>query len=240
MTIHILTPKERAKRRRAPWAGLAVLLLLAATLAAGGAAAPRPPGERARAGHEGAGAVPPAGTPDYGLALAEAARQETLRAVTYDPSYFRIPYPNGDVPADRGVCTDVLVRSFRRLGLDLQKSVHEDMAAHFGRYPHRWGLSGPDPNIDHRRVPNLVVYFGRFGRRLPASGNPADYRPGDVVAWDLGGRPHIGIVAAACAPDGVTPLIVHNVGAGQVMEDCLFEWPVTDHFRFAAAPAPAK
>ena len=239
MTIQDRRRDRRAGRRWAPGAGLAVLLLLAAGLACG-AAAPQPAGERARGGHGAAGAVPPAGTPDYGLALAEAARQETLRAVAYDPAYFRIPYPGGDVPPDRGVCTDLVVRAFRRLGLDLQKTVHEDMAAHFGLYPRRWGLSAPDPNIDHRRVPNLAVYFARFGRKLPVSRAPVDYRPGDVVTWDLAGLPHIGIVAAACAPDGVTPMVAHNVGAGQVLEDFLFQWPITAHFRFEKAPAPPR
>ena len=167
-------------------------------------------------------------------ALAEAAFDETRRKVTYDPSYVKIPYPGGDVPADRGVCADVLVRVFRRIGVDLQKEVHEDMEAHFGDYPNLWNLRKPDPNIDHRRVPNLMNFFRRRKAELKATDKAGDYVPGDLVAWDLGrGVLHIGIVSDRRSADGKRFQVVHNVGSGQVLEDVLFAWKVLGHFRWA-------
>lgn len=163
--------------------------------------------------------------------LAEAALSLTKDRVRYDPAYFVIPYPNGDVPADRGVCTDVVIRAYRKVDIDLQKAVHEDMKTHFGLYPKKWALSKPDPNIDHRRVPNLQVFFARKGAVLPISQRSADYVPGDVVTWDLGhGLTHIGVVV--CHNNNV-PTIVHNIGNGQVSEDVLFHWPITGHYRYA-------
>ena len=179
------------------------------------------------------------------LAAAHAQVGVTLR---YDPAYVRLSYPNGDVPADRGVCSDVVIRAFRALGIDLQQRVHEDMRTHFAAYPRHWGLARPDRSIDHRRVPNLEVFFTRHGRRLPASGDPADYLPGDLVTWRLPGNlPHIGIVtahrdgAAAVSdlPLAPRPWIVHNVGVGARVEDVLFAWPITGHFRYLPEdPAP--
>ena len=151
----------------------------------------------------------------------------------YDPSYVRLSYPMGDVPKGRGVCSDVVVRSFRALGVDLQKLVHEDMAKNFGAYPKIWGLKRPDRNIDHRRVPNLEVFFKRHGQSLKPSNNAKVYRPGDIVSWRLGGRlPHIGIVVDKWSADGQRPLVVHNIGGGTVMEDMLFDHPITGHFRY--------
>ncbi len=164
--------------------------------------------------------------------LAEAAMQRTELEVSYDPSYYAIKFPGGDVPADRGVCTDVVIRSYRKLGIDLQKLVHLDIKLNFSRYPNLWGLDGPDPNIDHRRVPNLMTYFSRHGQVLSKSIAPADYHPGDLVAWDLGsGIKHIGIVSSENSEQG-TPLIVHNIGQGPVAEDILFNYPIIGHYRY--------
>ena len=177
-----------------------------------------------------------AAAPDGG-ALAIAARAQVGVTVAYDPAYARIPYPNGDVPRDRGVCTDVVIRAFRAVGIDLQAKVHEDMRAHFDSYPQKWGLSRPDPNIDHRRVPNLQRWFERQHRSLPVTANAADYRAGDVVSWKLpNGLDHVGVVSAR--RKGARPLVVHNIGAGAQEEDVLFAWKQTGHYRwFAAEPA---
>lgn len=167
------------------------------------------------------------------LNLSEAALELTKQKVTYDPSYFSIPYPNGDVPATKGVCTDVIIRAYRKMGVDLQKEVHEDMKAHFKWYPKIWGLKTPDKNIDHRRVPNLMTYFERQGADKPITHNAEDYIPGDVVCWNLSGAiTHIGIVVNKKSNDGKRYLIVHNIGAGQVLEDCLFDFKIIGHYRF--------
>jgi len=153
--------------------------------------------------------------------------------VIYDPSYFSISYPNGDIPAGKGVCTDVVIRAYRQIGLDLQKEVHEDMTSDFNVYPAIWGLPGPDKNIDHRRVPNLMRYFKRKESSKPITNNPNDYLPGDVVAWNLGGAiTHIGIVVNKKSRDNKRFLIVHNIGGGQVLEDCLFNFKIIGHYRF--------
>ena len=166
------------------------------------------------------------------IALSNAALELTKDKVTYDPSYYSIPYPNGDVPSDKGVCTDVIIRAYRKLGVDLQKEVHEDMKKNFSAYPNHWGLKTTDRNIDHRRVPNLMKYFERQGDSLPITNNPKDYKPGDVVSWKLqNGMTHIGIVIDRKSTDGKRPMIVHNIGAGQVIEDCLFSFKITGHFR---------
>lgn len=172
-------------------------------------------------------------TADAHLQLAAAALLLTHDDVAYDPSYFSIAYPNGDVPADKGVCTDVVIRAYRKLGIDLQQLVHEDMAAHFDVYPKRWGLKRTDTNIDHRRVPNLMTFFSRKGVSLPVTSTAADYRPGDIVTWDLGrGITHIGIVSDRPSIDNARRLIVHNIGAGQVLADCLFSFTITGHYRY--------
>jgi len=164
-----------------------------------------------------------------------AAIERTHHTVRYDPAYVRIPYPGGDVPADTGVCTDEIIRSYRAVGIDLQKEVHEDMAQNFSAYPRswRWLLARPDSNIDHRRVPNLMVFFQRKGQALPISGRVEDYSPGDLVAWDLGGGvPHIGIVVDRKSPQTGRYMIVHNIGAGPKMEDVIFNWKITGHYRY--------
>lgn len=165
--------------------------------------------------------------------LVAAAVERTLHTVRYDGSYRRIPYPGGDVPDDIGVCTDLVIRAYRAMGIDLQRLVHEDMSAEFSAYPQQWGLTEPDPNIDHRRVPNLQAFLSRQGAALPVTHDPADYLPGDLVTWMLPGNlPHIGLVADQRTGDGRSPLIVHNIGSGPVIEDLLFNFPITGHFRF--------
>lgn len=170
---------------------------------------------------------------NFGTRLSAAAIELTKQKVVYDPSYFSIPYPNGDVPAGKGVCTDVVIRAYRKFKIDLQQLVHEDMKANFSKYPARWGLKKPDRNIDHRRVPNLMTFFSRHGKSLPISKKPEDYKPGDIVTWDLSsGVPHIGIVIDKKSEDGLRNLIVHNIGAGQEISDCLFQFKITGHYRF--------
>lgn len=165
--------------------------------------------------------------------LADSAFTLTQDHVIYDPSYYSIPYPNGDVPAGKGVCTDVVIRAYRKMGIDLQKLVHEDMKANFNLYPKNWGLKSTDKNIDHRRVPNLMVFFSRKGTSLSLSKNPEDYQPGDIVCWNLGGGiTHIGIVANHKSRDGKRWQIIHNIGGGQVMEDVLFNYTLIGHYRY--------
>lgn len=165
--------------------------------------------------------------------LADSALVLIQQKVTYDPTYRVIDYPNGDVPAGKGVCTDVIIRAYRKLGIDMQKEVHEDIKSNFGKYPKNWGLSGPDKNIDHRRVPNLMTFFTRHGTIMKITNNPNDYHPGDIVCWNLGGGiTHIGIVTGKKSTDGQRYLIVHNIGGGQVVEDCLFSFKIIGHYRY--------
>lgn len=169
---------------------------------------------------------------DKSSQLVSAAREQIGVTTSYNPAYVALKYPGGDVPSQTGVCSDVVVRSFRKLGLDLQKLVHEDMRANFAKYPQNWGLKKPDPNIDHRRVPNLMKFFQRKGVSLATSSKASDYRAGDVVAWDLGkGVLHIGIVSDRSTPAGI-PLIVHNIGRGAQEEDLLFKYAVIGHYRY--------
>ena len=203
---------------------------------------------------------PPAGADtalapsEFAQKLAAAAMERTRHRVIYDPAYRAIAYPGGDVALDRGVCTDVVIRSFRALGIDLQKRVHVDMRAAFRAYPNRWGLKRPDTNIDHRRVPNLRRFFIRHGQSLPISLNGDDYKVGDLVTWDLGAskaglhpitmkhpnrlansrKPHIGIVSARRSADGRRPLIVHNIGGGTELSDMLFDFQITGRYRYPA------
>lgn len=167
--------------------------------------------------------------------LVTAAIERTHHSVRYASNYVRIPYPNGDVPPDTGVCTDEIIRIYRAVGVDLQREVHEDIARNFSAYPNqkRWGLSHPDSNIDHRRVPNLMVFFERKGETLPITTRAADYAPGDLVTWDLGGGvPHIGIVVDQKARLVDRYMVVHNIGVGPKMEDVLFDWKITGHYRY--------
>jgi uncharacterized protein YijF (DUF1287 family) len=169
--------------------------------------------------------------------LVVAAEQQVGVTVHYDGAYRRMPYPNGDVPPETGVCSDVIIRAYRALGIDLQQRVHDDMKAHFALYPKTWGLKKPDTNIDHRRVPNLQVFFKRHGQSLPVSNRAADYLAGDIVTWNLAAPakmvPHIGIVSTRRSADVARPLIVHNIGSGTKVEDILFEYKITGHYRYA-------
>ena len=194
-------------------------------------------------------AILPAESKD-GPGLVSAARSQIGKTVRYDPAYVPLKYPGGDVPADRGVCTDVLIRAMRSAWkMDLQQIVHEDMARNFSAYPKLWGLRKTDRSIDHRRVPNLATCFRRSGWNLPVTMSPDDYRPGDIVTCTVPpNMPHVMIVSDRCSPDG-HPLVLHNIGAGTREEDCLFRFPLTGHYRrpessggkpaAAAPPRPA-
>ena len=175
----------------------------------------------------------PADAPAVVKQVVEAAIEQTSYTTGYDPSYVKIDYPNGDVPLETGVCTDVIIRAFRKGGVDLQKEVHEDMQSNFAAYPTQWGLTKTDANIDHRRVPNLMTYFERRGKSLPLTTKGEDYRPGDLVTWDLGNKaPHIGMVTNLWSEETGQFLIVHNIGGGVRTEDVLFNWRVTGHYRY--------
>ena len=163
--------------------------------------------------------------------LVQAARDQIGITITYYPCYVTLDYPGGDLPISKGVCSDVIIRAFRKLSIDLQKDVHEDIKSHFDKYPKKWGLQAPDKNIDHRRVPNLMIYFQRKGFSLPMSSKANDYKPGDIVSWDLGsGITHIGIVSDRTSSIGV-PLIIHNIGSGAQEEDILFSFKIIGHYR---------
>lgn len=163
--------------------------------------------------------------------LVAAAVERTHHRVRYVSDYVAIAYPGGDVPAETGVCTDEIIRIYRAVGIDLQKQVHEDMVGSFNSYPHRW-LSHPDPNIDHRRVPNLMTFFTRNGETLPATTRSQDYSLGDIIAWNLGnGVTHIGLVVDQKSDTG-RYMVVHNIGRGPQMEDVLFDWKVIGHYRY--------
>ena len=167
--------------------------------------------------------------------LSNAAISIIDKNVVYTPDYVKLKYPNGDVPAKTGVCTDVIIRAYRKMNIDLQKEVHEDMVANFTKYPNleKWGLKTTDKNIDHRRVPNLEIFFGRKGKTLPISQTANDYKTGEIVTWMINDKlPHIGIVTHLKSEDGKRNLIVHNVGGGQVLEDCLFSYTIVGHFQY--------
>lgn len=165
--------------------------------------------------------------------LSDSAIGLTFNKVSYDASYFIISYPNGDVPADKGVCTDVVIRAYRKMGIDLQKEVHEDMEKNFMKYPQLWGLKNTDKNIDHRRVPNLMRFFERQNADLSISQNAKDYNYGEIVCWQLkNGLTHIGIVIDMKSNDNERNLIVHNIGNGQVIEDCLFDFKIIGHYKY--------
>jgi uncharacterized protein YijF (DUF1287 family) len=166
--------------------------------------------------------------------LLESAVEQTTLTKSYDPKYIVIAYPNGDVPIETGVCTDVVIRAFRKAGVDLQKKVHEDMTANFSLYPKKWGLNSPDTNIDHRRVPNLQTFFTRKGKSLPITNNGANYKPGDVVAWDLDGKglTHIGLISNLYNESTKRYSIIHNIGGGAKAEDKIFDWKIIGHYRY--------
>lgn len=173
----------------------------------------------------------------WSSALINSAREQVGVTLIYDGSYQSLSFPNGDIPRLRGVCTDVVIRALRDAhGLDLQAEINADMKANFNAYPKNWGLTRPDRNIDHRRVPNLQTYFKRRGAALPVTDNAADYQPGDVVSWMLPGNlPHIGIVTDQMNANATRPLIVHNIGWGTRVNDMLFEYDITGHYRIEAA-----
>lgn len=167
------------------------------------------------------------------LKVARAAQQQVGVTVHYDPAYVRLAYPGGDVPVERGVCTDVVVRALRAVGVDLQRLVHEDMKSAFAAYPPLWKLRGTDRNIDHRRVPNLERFFTRKGKSVAVSTQASDYLPGDIVSWRLpNGLAHIGVVSSRRSADGLRPLAVHNIGLGAREEDVLFAWRQVGHYRW--------
>ncbi len=170
---------------------------------------------------------------DFATKLSDAAIDIIDRNIKYVPDYVSIPYPNGDVPKNTGVCTDVVIRAYRKLGIDLQKEVHQDMKKRFSEYPKTWGLKSTDKNIDHRRVPNLQTFFKKHAKVLPITQKPEDYKPGDIVTWMLPGNlPHIGIVVNKKSSDKKRFLVVHNIGSGQVAEDMLFDFTITGHYSY--------
>jgi uncharacterized protein len=208
-------------RNRSPRSGACCMLALFLLLRTAGLAQVQPPSVAQREA--------------FTRRLVAAADERPRHVVRYNPAYVSIPYPGGDVPANTGVCTDEIVRIYRAVGVDLQKEVHEDMQANFWSYPNhvRWMLFHTDTNIDHRRVPNLMVFFSRKGEQLPTTTNPADYFPGDLVTWDLGGNvPHIGMVVDKKSALSGRYMIVHNIGEGPKMEDVLFNWKITGHYRY--------
>lgn len=163
-----------------------------------------------------------------------SANEQIKTTTSYTQKYYSISYPNGDVPKETGACTDVVIRSYRAVGIDLQKDVHEDMKANFSKYPKKWGLKRPDTNIDHRRVPNLRRYFERKGKSLAVTEIGENYKPGDIVSWDLNGKglTHIGLVSNVWNEKENRYLIIHNIGGGTSLEDRLFEWEITGHYRY--------
>src|SRR5262245_33631963 len=169
------------------------------------------------------------------------AIEQTTQTTSYDPSYVKLDYPNGDVAPSTGVCADVVVRAFRKAGIDLQKELHEDMKGNFAKYPQKWGARRPDPNIDHRRVPNLMTWFDRQGKAQPITRDAKDYLPGDVVSWELdSGLPHIGMVSKIKVEGSDRYAIVHNIGLGARIEDVLFAWKITGHYRYFEQKQNAK
>ncbi len=178
------------------------------------------------------GQLTPVESPTLKLVI-DGAIDQIGSTVSYDPAYVKLDYPGGDVPPDRGVCSDVIVRAFRKASVDLQKELHEDMKRNFSAYPQQWGAARPDRNIDHRRVPNLMTYFKRLKKEVAITNNGQDYFPGDVVAWDLGnGLVHIGLVSNIKGEGASAHSIVHNIGAGARVEDVLFSWKIIGHYRY--------
>src|SRR5438309_417913 len=210
------------------WAGLRAVVSMALVLAGVRSMAQTHPAE-------------PAARQEFLNRLVAAAIERTHHTARYDPAYVRIPYPGGDVPADTGVCTDEVIRSYRSVGIDLQKEVHEDMERNLSAYPRKWRWLSwhTDTNIDHRRVPNLMVFFSRKGESLAITERAEDYAPGDLVTWDLRGNvPHIGIVVDQKSRASGRYMLEHNIGRGPQIEDVLFNWKITGHYRYCGPPAP--
>ena len=175
---------------------------------------------------------------DFFEKLVQQAINQTKIQVKYVPQYVTIKYPNGDVPSNTGVCTDLVIRSYRGVNIDLQKEVHEDMVKNFKNYPKLWKLKAPDTNIDHRRVPNLMTFFKAKNAVLKITKIALDYKPGDIVTWNLqnknvvSGITHIGIVTNQKSSDGERYLIAHNIGAGNQLQDMLFDYTIIGHYRY--------
>ncbi|MBX9401932.1 DUF1287 domain-containing protein [Lysobacter sp. BMK333-48F3] len=219
--------RRLAQRQRRSPAGAAALLAVALLAACSRDPAP-PPGRRVEVRVQPA---PASAATEPAPPWVAAARAQIGVTRYYDPAYVRLAYPGGDVAADRGVCTDVVIRALRSQGLDLQQAVHEDMRADFAAYPKLWGAAGTDRSIDHRRVPNLRRWFERQRWSRPPSERAGDYRAGDLVTWTLpGGLPHIGIVSERRGWSG-RPLILHNIARGTQEEDLLFAYPISGHYR---------
>jgi uncharacterized protein YijF (DUF1287 family) len=177
-------------------------------------------------------ALPANSSPNLKL-IVDGAIEQVGKTTGYDPSYQKIDYPNGDVSIETGVCSDVIIRAFRKAGIDLQKEIHEDMKSNFAAYPTKWGLKATDSNIDHRRVPNLQTFFARKGKEVATTGDADTFQPGDIVTWDLGGGvDHLGMVVNVWYKPSQRYLIVHNIGGGTRMEDVVFAWKITGHYRY--------
>jgi uncharacterized protein len=176
-------------------------------------------------------AVPSGFNPeDIRIKIAQAALEQVGVTTIYAPGYVRLRYPGGDIPPEQGVCSDIIIRAFRHIGVDLQKEVHEDMVKHFGEYPKIWKMKVPDPNIDHRRVPNLMKYFQRRGKSVRIY---SEFKPGDIVAWQLEfGLFHIGIVSADAVPKENRYYMIHNIGEGARKEDVLHKFKIIGHYRW--------
>ena len=167
---------------------------------------------------------------DYHRRIAQAASEQVGVTTIYAPGYSRLQYPGGDIPREQGVCTDIIIRAFRTIGVDLQKEVHEDMAGHFKEYPNFWNMKKPDLNIDHRRVPNLMKFFERRGKALQLD---SKCKPGDIIAWQLAhGLFHIGILSNEIVPGTNRYYMIHNIGAGAQKEDVLYDFKIIGHYRW--------
>ena len=164
--------------------------------------------------------------------LADSAASLMNNNVAYDPGYYQLSYPNGDVPSNKGACCDVIVRAYRKMGIDLQKEVHEDMSKNFKQYPQKWGELTTNKSIDNRRVPNLMRFFERQNAMLPITQNGTDYKPGDVIFWELSNQPHVGMVVKQKSMDGSHNLIIHLIGSGQAIADRLFVYKIIGHARY--------
>lgn len=177
-------------------------------------------------------ALPAHSSPALKLVV-DGAIEQVGKTTGYDASYQKIDYPNGDVPIETGVCSDVIIRAFRKAGIDLQKEIHEDMKTNFAEYPTKWGLKTADSNIDHRRVPNLQTFFARKGKEVATTGSADTFLPGDIVTWDLGGGvDHVGMIVNVWYKPSQRYLVVHNIGGGVQMEDVVFAWKITGHYRY--------
>lgn len=167
------------------------------------------------------------------MKVVTAARSQIGVTTTYDPAYTRLAYPMGDVVQSKGVCTDVVVRAYRKANVDFQALVHQDMKANFSKYPKLWGLKKTDTNIDHRRVPNLEVFFKRQGKTVALANTGENFKPGDIVSWRLdNGLAHVGVVSDKKSAFGLRPLVIHNIGQGTQEEDVLFSWRIVGHYRW--------